>query len=201
MNPLKILSYNYGILHDCHMTAILLQAFLHSAFSSSSDAEDTSEKPPSSVTTSTPQKPSLYPTPSPISFPRRTSWPESVPSPRGGFNLPSIPPFPSPAMGAAHSQGSSWSCRLSLEQLNQLLSTVPPQPVKPDSCVLGCSLLESFLGSISLLFHALQQVTKHQMGFVQCDRGVYTYRTENMAVVIAMEGAVLRVTLKPVRGQ
>ena len=106
-------------------------------------------------------------------------------------------------MGSAVSQGGNWNCQLTLEQFNQLLSTVPSQPVKPDTCVGGCSLMESFLGSISLLFHALQLVTKHQMHFVQCDRGVYTYKIEatGLAIVMAMEGALLKITLKPIRGE
>lgn len=104
-------------------------------------------------------------------------------------------------MGATVSQGGSWNCQLLLEQFNQLLSAMPSQPIKPDTCVMGCSLMESFLGSISLLFHALQLVNKHQMHFVQCDRSVYTYRTDNMAIVMAMEGAILKITLRAVRGE
>ena len=178
-----------------------LQAFLHAVFSGASVDTDETEKPPSSVSVPNSQKLSLYPTPSPISFPRRTPWPDCVPSPYGGFNIPSIPPYPSPAMGpggAAPGGGISWNCQLGLEQFSQLLSV---EPVKPESCVGGCSLLESFLGSMALLCHALHLVSKHQMAFVQCDRGVYTYRTENMAIMLAMEVAVLRLTLKPVRGE
>lgn len=72
--------------------------------------------------------------------------------------IPSIPPFPSPAVGTAAmgAHGLAWNCLLSLDQFQQLLSATPPQHVKPDMCVSGCSLLESFLGSLALLFHSLQ---------------------------------------------
>ena len=103
----------------------------------------------------------LYPSPPPISFPRRISWPELVPSPRHGFTIPSIPPFPSPALGGGGAGqggvvGMGWHCLLSLQQFQQLLSATPPSPVKPETCVEGCCLLQSFLGSLALFFHSLQ---------------------------------------------
>lgn len=99
--------------------------------------------------------------------------------------------------------GALCNCRLSLDQFNQLLSATPSHPIKPDSCVVGCSLLQSFLGSISLLFQALLLANKHQMAFVQCDRGVYTYRNDvnQIMTVMAIEGAVARITVKAARGK
>ena len=175
------------------------QAFLRSTFSSSSDSEEVREDS-DVIPNSNVQKLSLYPIPSPISFPPRISGPDLVPSPHG-FSIPSIPPFPSPIVGSGMGQGSSWNYQLSLEQFSQLLSPTPSQPVKPDTCVVGCSLLESFLGSLSLLFHGIQLANKpFNLIFVQCDRGVYTYRTDNLAITFSMEGGVLRGSLKPIRG-
>lgn len=90
--------------------------------------------------------------------------------------------------------------QFSLDQFNQLLSATPSQPVQMDMCVVGCSLLESFLGSLALLFHGIMLATKYQLVFVQCDRGVYTYRTDNLMLTLAMDGAILKCTLKPARG-
>lgn len=168
----------------------------------SGDSEESGEKGFSTVPLTNAQKSTLYPTPSPISFPRRTSYPDSVPS-LHGYSIPSIPPFPSPALGSGMGQGALCNCQLSQEQFNQLLSATPSQPVKPDSCVMGCALLQSFLGSLTLFFHALHQASKQQMTFVQCDRGVYTYRNEgnNVVAVMAIEGAVNRITLRAARGE
>jgi len=90
------------------------------------------------------------------------------------------------------------SVTLSLDQLRHLLEVNPPRPVRPDLCVQGCSLLESFLGSLSLLCHITFRPL--QLTFVQCDRGVYSYRTENLIISFAMEGGVLKAALKPTRG-
>lgn len=43
-------------------------------------------------------------------------------------------------------------------------------------------------------------VVKHQLMFVQCDKGVHTYRNDNLAIQMAIEGAIYKVTLKAVRG-
>lgn len=98
-------------------------------------------------------------------------------------------------------QGALGNCWLSLEHFDQLLSATPSHPIKPDTCVVGCSLLQSFLGSISLLFQALNLAHKHQMVFVQSDRGVYTYRNDgnHIVAVMAIEGAVIRITLRAAR--
>lgn len=177
------------------------QAFLQSTLSDASLESDESIEDTSSQSNPTPQKMTLYPTPSPISFPRRISWPDSVPSPRG-LSIPSIPPFSSPAVGSGLIQSDSASVALSLDQLHQLFSVLPPRPVKPELCVAGCSLLESFLGSLALLFHAIALATKpYQLTFLQCDRGVYTYRTENLIFSVSIEGSVLKGLLKPARGE
>ena len=190
---------------SCHMLSHVrshvvtcLQTFLHSVFTDcgGADSEDSGDSKPMT------RPHSLHPIPSPISYPppRRTSYPESVPSPRG-FSIPSIPPFPSPALGSGMGHGSTWNCQLSLDQFNQLLSATPSQPVKPDTCVVGCSLLQSFLGSMVLLFQGLLMANKYQLMFLQCDRGVYSYRTETISISMAIEGAVMRTTLRAVRGK
>ncbi len=97
--------------------------------------------------------------------------------------------------------GGSWNFPLSLDQFRQLLSVTPSQPVKPDTCVDGCSLLESFLGSLSLLSHAIFLANKPFLTFVQCDHGLYTYRTDNLTIMFAMEGGMLKTTLKQFRGE
>ena len=173
---------------------------MHSTLSSAGTDSDESSEEHASHSMANPQKVPLYSTPSPISFPRRTSWPDSVPSPHG-FNIPSIPPFSTPDISSRMGQSSGWNFQVTLEQFNQLLSDTPSQPVKNELCVVGCSLLKSFLGSLSLFFNAIQYATKFQLQFVQCDRGVYTYRTDNLAITLAMEGGVLHATLRAVRGK
>ena len=39
-----------------------------------------------------------------------------------------------------------------------------------------------------------------QINFVQCDQGVYTYRTENLTITLGLEGPLLTLSLKPQRG-
>ena len=39
-----------------------------------------------------------------------------------------------------------------------------------------------------------------QLSFVQCDRGVYTYRTDNLTITLGIKGPVLNLSLKPQRG-
>ncbi len=174
---------------------VCVQSFLSSVLSdSTSESEEPSDDVSSHSTTSTPQKTSIYTMPSPISFPRRISWPDSVPSPQG---LPSIPPFPSPAAGSGLGHTESSAITLTLDQLHKLLDSSPPGLVRPELCVAGCSLLGSFLGSLSLLH---QVTSKTQIMFMRCDRGVYSYRTENLIVTFSMEGGVLKGVLKPARG-
>ena len=43
--------------------------------------------------------------------------------------------------------------------------------------------------------------THTQINFVQCDRGVYTYRTENLTITLGLEGPLLTLSLKPQRGK
>ena len=179
---------------------ISFQAFLHSTLSDASLDSDEPNEDTLSQSHSTPQKMGLYPTPSPISFPRRVSWPGSVPSPHG-ISIPSIPPFPSLAIGLGMGQNDGFNISLSLDQLHQLFNVLPPRPVKTELCVAGCSLLESFLGSLALLFHATALASKQfQLVFLQCDRGTYTYRTDSFILSLSIEGAVLKGLLKPARG-
>ena len=60
------------------------------------------------------------------------------------------------------------------------------------------ALIHTQTHDIIILMHAHTHV---QINFVQCDRGVYTYRTENLSITLGLEGPLLTLSLKPQRGK
>ena len=57
-----------------------------------------------------------------------------------------------------------WECELSLDQFKQLLTPPTTPPTNWDGLLGDCSPLEIFLGSLTLLYHVAQNVSKIQAG-------------------------------------